>query len=327
MSTVAFWTDLLAALIPAAAVLLYACLGELIAERAGVLNLGIEGMMLAGALGGFATTVVTGSASVGFIAGSIAGMALALVHAFMTIHLNANQVVSGLMVSFLGIGLTTFLGQNWVEKSITGFQEVTPPLIGDQLVAIPLVGPALFENTVSDFLAFLLVPVVWYVLAKTNLGLELSSVGRDPETADSLGVPVFRLRYLAVLIGGAFAGAGGAQLSLSFAQVWSSGMTAGRGWIALVLVIFAQWKPIRAMLGSLLFGLLTVFELRSQAIDLADWIESGTAIGGVLELLSHPTIISIYPYAATLALMVWISRRTTYAEIGAPILEVYRRLD
>lgn len=326
---VTFAAGLLDATVQAATVLILAGLGELITERAGVLNLGVEGMMLTGALGGFIATVLTGSHWLGFGVGIVCGVLLAAVHAFLCITLNADQVISGVMITLLGGGLTTYFGSAWVEESIDGFPEVTPPLIGEYLVEIPLIGEAFFWSTATDYLALLLVPVGWYFLTRTNLGLELVSIGEDPETADTMGISVFRLRYLAVLIGGGFAGAAGAHLSLAFSGLWVPGMTAGRGWIAVALVIFAQWRPSRLLVGAYLFGLLDAFRLRSQSLSLS--LEPGTPLAGVLnpvvDFLTNPQIMGTYPYLATIIVLTYTVARTQSDRLAVPdaLLEPYTR--
>lgn len=322
---VGFIAGLLDATVRAATVLILAGLGEVIAERAGVLNLGVEGMMLVGALGGFIVTVVTGSYWLGLCVGVALGMALAFVHAVLCITLKSNQVISGVMLTLLGTGITTFFGQAWVEHSIDGFPQIAIPV----LVEIPVLGPALFQSTATDYIALFLVPAVWFFLFKTNLGLETISVGEDPEMADTMGVDVFKMRYLAVLIGGGFAGAAGAHLSLAFSQLWVPGMTAGRGWIAVALVIFAQWRPERILVGAYLFGLLDALQLRSQSLDLtlgADALLAGL-LNPVFEFLFHPTIMATYPYLATIAVLSYAVIRTKSDQLAVPsaLLQSYSR--
>lgn len=315
-----FLSTLLDAAIQAGTVFVFAALGETISERAGVLNLGVEGMMLVGALSGFATTVVTGSYWLGFGAGILAGVLLSFVHAVLCITLKSNQEISGVMITLLGTGLTTFFGQAWVSSSINGFPEMTLPFVGQSLVRIPLVGEALFHSTATDFLAMLLAPVCWYFLFRTNIGLELTAVGEDPETADTMGVDVFRMRYLAVLIGGGFAGAAGAHLSLAYAQLWTTSITAGRGWIAVALVIFAQWRPIRVLLGAYLFGLLDALQLRSQALTLT--LDPSAPLAGVLNpvlsFLLDPTIMATYPYIVTIAVLAFTVIRSDDGTLAVP---------
>jgi ABC-type uncharacterized transport system permease subunit len=320
-----FVAGLLDATVRAATVLMLAGLGEVISERAGVLNLGVEGMLLVGALSGFITTVVTGSYWLGFGVGAVLGMALALVHAFLCISLKSNQVISGVMLTLLGTGLTTFFGEQWVSESIDGFPQIAIPV----LVDIPVLGEALFRSTATDYIALFLVPVVWYFLFRTNLGLETISVGEDPEMADTMGVDVFRMRYLAVIVGGGFAGAAGAHLSLAFSQLWVPGMTAGRGWIAVALVIFAQWRPERILIGAYLFGLLDALQLRSQSLDLTLGAEAPLAslLNPILEFVFHPTIMATYPYIATIGVLAYAVIRTKSDQLAVPsaLLQSYSR--
>jgi len=324
-----FVAGLLDATVAAATVFIFAGLGELISERAGVLNLGVEGMMLGGALGGFIVTVVTGSVWLGLGAGVVVGMLFALLHAFLCITLKSNQVISGVMLTLLGTGLTTFYGSNWVEKDIDGFSEVTIPVIGDALVEIPVLGEALFHSMPTDYIAITLVPVVWYFLNHSNIGLELISVGEDPEMADTMGVSVFKIRYLAVIIGGGLAGAAGAHLSLAFVGNWTNGMTAGRGWIAVALVIFAQWKASRMLVGAYLFGMLNALEVRSQGLSVS--VDPGTPLAGIInpvaEFLMNAQIMSTYPYLATIIVLSYAVIRTRSDRLAVPsaLLQSYSR--
>jgi simple sugar transport system permease protein len=308
--------------------LLLASLGEIISERGGVLNLGVEGMMLVGALTGFVTTAITGSPWLGFLVGTLAGAAMAAVHAVLCISLKADQVISGVMLTLLGTGLTTYFGQPWATERIDGFETVTIPVVGDALVDLPVVGPALFQNTPTDYLALLSVPVVSYLLFRTNLGLEMTAVGDDPEAADTMGVPVFRVRYLCVLLGGAFAGAAGAHLSLAFTGLWTTGIVAGKGWIAIALVIFAQWRPWRALVGAYLFGGIEAFVLRSQALDLSVGnVPLGGSIDAGIAFLTNPSVMAMYPYLATVVVLVLATRGSFADQIGAPsaLLDNYSR--
>lgn len=324
-----FLANFLGATVSAATVFIFAGLGELISERAGVLNLGVEGVMLVGALSGFITTVVTGSYWLGFAVGGLLGMVFSLLHAVLCISLKSDQAISGIMLTLLGTGLTTYFGVSWTSRSISGFPEWTVPVIGDVLIQIPIVGPALFQNTATDYLALALVPLVWLFLYRTNLGLEIISVGEDPETADTMGVDVFKIQYLAVLIGGLFAGFAGAHLSLAFNQLWATGMTAGRGWIAVALVIFAQWRPARLLVGAYLFGLFSVLQLRSQALSLAvpSNIPFATALNGALDFLMNPTIMATYPYLATLLVLFLVVYRNENSVLDQPsaLVQSYSR--
>jgi simple sugar transport system permease protein len=317
------------ATVNASTVLILAGLGELISERAGVLNLGVEGIMLVGALSGFITTVTTGSHWLGLGVAILAGGLMSLIHAFLCISLNSDQAVSGIMLTLLGTGLTTYFGNSYSGASVPGFPERTIPVIGGFLLDIPIIGPAVFQSTVTDYVALLLVPVVWYFLFRTNIGLELVSVGEDPETADTMGVDVFKMRYLAVIIGGAMAGAAGAHLSLAFNQIWSSGMTAGRGWIAVALVIFARWRPERILLGAYLFGMFNALQLYSQALDFS--LSAGTPLAGtlnpIINFVMNPTIMSTYPYIATLVVLVITVIRAENRELAQPsaLVQSYSR--
>jgi len=316
-------------MVNASTVLILAGLGELISERAGVLNLGVEGMMLVGALSGFVVTWVTGSYWLGMGVAIAAGGLMALLHAFLCISLNSDQAVSGIMLTLLGTGLTTYFGNSWSGKSIEGFPEVTVPVIGDFLISIPVLGAALFQSTITEYIALLLVPIVWVFLYRTNLGLELISVGEDPETADTMGVDVFKMRYLAVILGGFFAGAAGAHLSLAFNEIWSAGMTAGRGWIAVALVIFARWEPIRILIGAYLFGLFNAFQLYSQGLNLtlADGTILAEYINPILGFVLNPTIMSTYPYIVTLLVLVITVARAENRELAQPsaLVQSYSR--
>jgi simple sugar transport system permease protein len=317
------------ATVNASTVLILAGLGELISERAGVLNLGVEGIMLVGALTGFITTVTTGSPWLGLGVAILAGGLMSLIHAFLCISLNSDQAVSGIMLTLLGTGLTTYFGNSYSGASVPGFPERTIPVVGDALLQIPIVGPAVFQSTVTDYVALLLVPVVWLFLFRTNIGLELVSVGEDPETADTMGVNVFRMRYLAVIVGGMMAGAAGAHLSLAFNKIWSSGMTAGSGWIAVALVIFARWRPERILVGAYLFGLFNALQLYSQALDFS--LSAGTPLAGtlnpVIEFVMNPTIMSTYPYLATLLVLAITVIRAENRELAQPsaLVQSYSR--
>jgi simple sugar transport system permease protein len=317
------------ATVNASTVLILAGLGELISERAGVLNLGVEGIMLVGALTGFITTTMTGNYWLGFGVALVAGGLMSLIHAFLCITLNSDQAVSGIMLTLLGTGLTTYFGNAWSGQSVSGFPEHTIPVIGGLLLEIPILGPAVFESTVTDYAALLLVPLVWLFLYRTNLGLELVSVGEDPETADTMGVDVFKMRYLAVIIGGVFAAAAGAHLSLAFNKIWSASMTAGLGWIAVALVIFARWRPDRILVGAYLFGLFNALQLFSQGLNLT--LSAGTPFAGVLNpvinFVMNPTIMSTYPYIATLVVLVVTVIRAENKDLAQPsaLVQSYSR--
>lgn len=323
---VSFAAGLIGATVSAGTIYIIGALGEIIAERAGILNLGMEGMMLVGALAGYVTAVITGNPWLGLIVAIIAGMAMSAIHAFLCISLKSDQVISGVMLTLLGTGLTSYFGVRWTQYSIDGIQKRTIPFIGDYLLQIPLIGEALFRNPPTDYIAFILIPMVWYLLFRTNLGLELIAVGEDPETADTMGVSVFRLRYLAVIIGGALAGLAGGHLSLAYSQIWTGGLTAGRGWIVVALVIFARWRPLYTVAGAYLFGMLEALQIRIQSLTLT--IEGGPEIlNSVISFVFHPEIMSTYPYFITvLILAITVARSETGASaVPSALLKSYSR--
>jgi len=302
--------------------LLLAAMGEIIAERSGVLNLGVEGMMLVGALAGFIGTIVTGSAWIGFFIGMGAGALLALLHAVLCISLKTDQVVSGIMLTLLGTGLTTYFGRGWVGGNIDGFGRLTIPVLSE----IPIIGFALFSITPLDYLTLLMVPVVWYFLFRTNIGAEITAVGEDPETADTAGIPVFRIQYACVLLGGVFAGAAGAQLSLAFTNFWATEMTAGRGWIAVALVIFAQWRIWQVLVGAYFFAAIDALSFRTGG-SVGDVLLGQEALATVANFLVNPQVMQTYPYIATILVLWYVMRQGNLNELGAPssLLTPYSR--
>jgi len=260
---------LLAALMVAATPLLLAALGELVVERAGVLNLGVEGMMITGAICGFAVAVNSGSPLMGFVAAAAGGAALALLFAALTQLALANQVASGLALTLFGLGLSSLLGQGYVG--------IKPPPMPrpdfGQLSDVPVLGQVLFSHDLMVYLALALVAAVWAMLNHTRAGLILRAVGENHDAAHALGYRVVRVRVLAIVFGGSCAGLGGAHISLVRVPQWTEGMTAGAGWIALALVVFASWRAGRVLLGAWLFGGVTVLQLNLQATGLAIPVE------------------------------------------------------
>lgn len=247
----AFFTAILSSAVISGTPILFAALGELMTERAGVLNLGVEGMMLVGAVSGFMAAIITGNSWLGLFAAMIAGGLMALIHAVLTVTLRANQVVSGLALTLFGTGLSGYLGKGYVGTPIAEpFRGIALP----GLSSIPVLGQVLFSQDVLVYGSWLLVLCLWAFLRWTRAGLYLQAIGENPGAADSLGINVFALRYLYVTVGGMLCGVGGAYLSLASAPSWLENMTAGRGWIAVALVIFALWRPWRALIGSYLFG-------------------------------------------------------------------------
>ena len=278
---------LLAALMSAATPILLAATGELVAERAGVLNLGVEGMMITGAICGFAVAVETGSPYLGFLAAAIGGAALSFLFAFLTQVTLANQVASGLALTLFGLGLSSLIGQSYVG--------IKPPRAADvnfgPLADIPVIGRIFFQHDLMLYLALLLVALVWAFLKYTRAGLVLRAVGENHDAAHALGYKVVRIRILAILFGGACAGAGGAYISLIRVPQWTEGMTAGVGWIALALVVFASWKPWRVLLGAYLFGGITQLQLNLQGAGVAIPVE----------------YLAMSPYIITIVVLVLLS--------------------
>jgi len=248
----------------AATPLLIAALGELIAERSGVLNLGVEGMMVMGAVTGFAVAYTTGNAWLGMFAAILAGAALALLFAFLTLTLVANQVATGLALTILGLGASAVIGESFVGLPGVKLPSLNIPYLSD----VPLIGKLLFGQDVIFYIAMVLVIGVSWFLFRTRAGLQLRSIGDNHSSAHALGINVVRTRYLAVIFGGACAGLAGAQLSLVYVPQWVENMSAGRGWIALALVVFASWRPWRVLIGAYLFGAVTIGQLHAQALGI-----------------------------------------------------------
>ncbi|THD73258.1 ABC transporter permease [Thalassobius vesicularis] len=260
---------LLASLIVAATPLLLAAIGELVVEKSGVLNLGVEGMMITGAICGFAISVNTGSPVLGLLAAAVGGATLSLLFAVLTQFALANQVASGLALTLFGLGLSALLGQGYQGVKPPAFPHVDLPILSK----IPVLGPILFTQDFVVYLAFFLTLGTWAVLKYTRAGLILRAVGENHDAAHALGYKVVRIRVMAILFGGACAGLGGAYISLIRVPQWTEGMTAGIGWIALALVVFASWKPWRVLLGACLFGGVNVLQLNLQAAGVAIPVE------------------------------------------------------
>ena len=290
----------------AATPLLIAALGELVVERSGVLNLGVEGMMVMGAVVGFAVSLSTGSAWLGVLAAIIAGALFSLPFAFLTLSLVTNQVATGLALTLAGLGLSGLIGELFVGQAGVRLANIHIPV----LTELPVVGRLLFGQDPIFYISFLLVAAVSWFLFKTRAGLTLRSVGDNHTSAHALGIPVIKVRYLAVMFGGACAGLAGAHLSLVYTPQWVENMTAGRGWIALALVVFASWRPWRVVGGAYLFGAVTIGQLHAQALGL-----------GIPSQL-----LSALPYLATIIVLVLISgnRRMTMmntpASLGRPFV-------
>lgn len=279
--------------------LLFAALGEILTERAGVLNLGVEGMMLVGAVTGFAVDVATHNQWLAIVGAMIAGGMLALIHAFLTISLKANQVVCGLALTIFGTGISAYLGKPLVGiPAPAQFNTVAIPFLS----RIPLVGRILFTQDMLVYLSFLVVGLFWFVLYKTKIGLILRAVGENPGAVDSAGINVFRVRYIAVTVGGMMAGVAGAYLSLAYSPSWLENMTAGRGWIAVALVIFAMWNPIRAIIGAYIFGIIDVLSFHFQTV--------GVAIPS--------NFLKMLPYLFTFIILIVVTRETKNRRVATP---------
>ncbi len=260
---------LIASLMVAATPILLAAIGELVVEKAGVLNLGVEGMMIVGAISGFAISVETGSPWLGFLAAAIGGAVLSLLFVLLTQVALANQVASGLALTLFGLGFSSLMGQGYVGVKPPQMDKLNIPVLTD----LPVIGPILFGHDPVLYLGIALTAAVWAMLKYTRMGLVLRAVGENHDAAHALGYKVVRIRIMAIMFGGACAGLGGAYISLIRVPQWTEGMTAGVGWIALALVVFASWKPWRALLGAYLFGGVTVVQLNLQAAGVAIPVE------------------------------------------------------
>lgn len=271
---------ILAAAVRSGTPILYATLGEVLSERAGVMNLGLEGVMLTGAYAGFAVTKATGDPWLGLTASFFAGAAITLIHAFLCITLMCNQVVSGLALVMTGYGLSALLGRSIIGETISGMASWSIPILSD----IPFFGPVFFQHNPMVYVSYLLVVFLCWFIFRTRWGLNLRAVGENPRAADAMGLSVTKIRYLYTLVGGGLAGVGGGYLSVVYAQMWIEGMTSGRGWIAVALVIFGLWNPARAAFGAYLFGGVEALQLRMQAM--------GSSISASL-LLTLPYLMTI----------------------------------
>jgi ABC-type uncharacterized transport system permease subunit len=289
---------LIAATLNAGTVLALASLGLLINEKAGIVNLGAEGMMLCAAIAGFAAVVHTGSDVLGFAAGMGAGALLALIFGGLVIWLNTNQYATGLAVSLFGAGFSAFVGIGYVQERIPARPSFAVPYLAD----IPLLGSALFRHHPLVYLTVVLaLGLIWF-LYRTRAGLVLRSVGESPESAHALGYPVRRIRLLAVVAGGALCGLAGAYLSIVYTPLWVEGMVAGKGWIALALTTFATWRPARVLLGAYLFGGVTMLQFHLQGIG--------------VEVPSQ--FLTMLPYVSTIVVLALISRNPHWIRINMP---------
>ncbi len=290
--------NILITIATAATPLLIAALGELVVERSGVLNLGVEGMMVMGAVTGFAVALSTGNPWLGMLAGTIVGALFSQLFAFLVLSVATNQVATGLSLTLLGLGLSGMIGESFVGQPGIKLPNVEIPMLSE----LPVVGKLLFGQDPIFYIALALVFSVWWFLFRTRAGLTLRSIGDNHDSAHALGIKVLRIRYLAVAFGGACAGLAGAHLTLVYTPQWIENMTAGRGWIALALVVFASWRPARVLAGAYLFGAVSIGQLHAQALGL----------GIPSQLLSS------LPYLATILVLVIISQNRRLTLINTP---------
>lgn len=289
MEIVLFIQFVLTGAVRAGTSVLYATLGETVTEKAGVVNLGTEGCMLAGACLGFVVAAETGNLWLAILAAAIAGGILSQIHAFLVVSRGANQLASGLALGFFGLGLTALIGRPYVSQNIDGLPQLPIPLLS----AIPFAGPVLFNHDALTYVGYLMGPLIWLFLFRTRWGLALRAVGEDPAVAFSTGRSPASIQYAAVFFGGMMAGLGGAQLSLAVTRTWVEGMTAGYGFIAVALVIFGMWHPLRAIGGAFLFGgaVALQFQLQSRGVQIP------------------PYLLLMLPYLLTLAFLLLAGRR------------------
>ncbi len=300
-----FLVSVLTLTIPAGTALLLGTLGEVYAERSGVLNLGVEGMMIMGAVIGFAVTFATKNAILGIVAASLAGVLMSLIHAYFSITLRVNQVVSGLALTMLGLGVSGLLGKQFIGMPLpVRLQPLNIPVLSN----LPIIGE-FFKYNALIYFSILLVPLLSFFLYKTNWGIVLRSVGENPAAADAMGVNVFLVRYLAVMFGGLMAGLGGAFLSVAYSPAWIEGMTAGAGWIVIALTIFSLYDPTRAMLGAYLFGGVRVLQFRLQPLGIP------------------ANLLNMLPFIMTILVLVLISEQAFRRRIGVPaaLMQPYSR--
>lgn len=291
-------TAILVSMVLSATPLLLAAAGELVTEKSGVLNLGVEGMMIVGAVVGFGAEYNSGSAVVGFAAAAAGGALLAALFGVLTLFFLANQVATGLALTIFGLGLSALIGTAYIGKPLPHLPQLDIRGVSD----LPVLGPLIFGQDAMVYLSVAVTIAIGWFLSGTRAGLVLRSVGENHEAAHALGYSVRRIRFLAVLFGGAMSGLGGAYLSLAYTPLWSQGMTAGRGWIALALVVFATWKPWRLLFGAYLFGFFSIAQLHAQgfAVPIA------------------PEFLSMLPYLATILVLVIISRDAKRIRLNAP---------
>jgi ABC-type uncharacterized transport system permease subunit len=285
--------------------LLLGTIGEVICERSGILNLGVEGVMAIGAVAAFIVTFYTQDPWLGVMAAILAGMMISVIHAFASVSLQSNQVVSGLALTMLGLGMSSLAGKPFVGKSlVTKMNTVAIPY----LVDIPIVGKIFFDQSPFFYMALLLALAAWFILEYTELGIKIRSTGENPKATEAQGVNVSLVRYGCIIVGGGFSGLAGANLSISYSKLWIEGMTAGRGWIVIALTIFALWNPMRAIIGAFLFGGIFVLQYLLQPLGIS------------------PNLLAMLPYLATLLVLLMLGLGDR-KKLNAPAMlgEPYKR--
>ncbi|MEM1298483.1 MAG: ABC transporter permease [Pseudomonadota bacterium] len=305
----------LISMIIAATPVLLAGLGELVAERSGVLNLGVEGMMLMGAVAAFASSFSLGSSPLAFLGGAAAGTVMALIFAVLSLSLMANQAATGLALTIFGIGASGLIGQGFVGQALEPLGKLSIPFLTDGT----MVGRILLSHDAMVYLALAAAAGIAFFLTRTRAGLALRAIGDNPDSAHALGLKVIRTRYLATMFGGAMAGLGGAYLSLAYTPMWGENMTAGRGWIALALVVFATWRPGRLVAGAFLFAAIDILQFYAGSVDQAvcGAVPWACAEGAFMTLLPAQ-FLSMLPYVATIVALVLISRNVALTKANAP---------
>jgi len=279
--------------------LLLVALGETVAEKSGVLNLGQEGMMLVGAVMGFIVTLTTGSLFLGFVCAILAGIVMSMLFGLLTLKLNSNQYATGLALTIFGTGLSAFIGAGYVGKPVVGLEPFAIPLLNE----IPVIGKAFFQQDLIVYGSFFLTAFLMWFFSGSRAGLIVKAVGESPDSANAIGLPVLRTRFLAVAFGGAMAGLAGGYLSLAYTPLWAENMSAGRGWIALALVVFASWRIGRVILGAYLFGLASILHLVAQGVGIS----------------VSPNLLAMLPYVATIVVLVMLSSNAARNRLYAPV--------
>ncbi|TDR31382.1 ABC transporter permease [Hydromonas duriensis] len=311
-----FLASLISSVLLAAIPLVLAGMGELITEKSGVLNLGVEGMMLMGAVSSFAVTLWTGSAWLGVLTGVLVGMLAAFLFAFLVVRLLTNQVATGLALTILTTGLSALLGIKFVGQSVEGFSAVSIPVLSE----IPVVGE-FFKQSILAYVSIALVVFLAWWLYHTHSGLLLRAVGESPHSAHAIGFNVVKVRYAATVLGGALSGLAGAFIALVQFKAWQEGITGGVGWIAVALVVFATWHPSRLIFGALLFGLMRSMGFAVQAANASvqELLERSSAVTqSVLGFLTNSQVLNALPYIATVVILCWISRDWQKIKLNAP---------